>query len=64
MPRVKKITACPTELKNKFPLNYGSVLELMINITTRFTTHRKLALSEIQYTVYVIELVADSYRRY
>lgn len=64
VPRFKKIKICLTEWKCKFPLNYGSVLELMTNIITRFTAHRKIFLSEIQCTLYVIDLVADSSMRF
>lgn len=41
VPWFKKIKACLTQLKYKFPLNQGSVLELMTNIITRFTAHTK-----------------------
>ena len=43
----------------KFPLNYGSVLELTTNIITRFTAHRKVSLSEIRCNLCITELVAD-----
>lgn len=64
IPWFKKIKTCLTQLKCKFPLNYGSVLELMTNIITRFMAHRKIFLSEIWCTLYVTELVEDSYVRY
>lgn len=64
VPWFKKIKTCLTQLKCKFPLNYGSVLELMTNIITRFMAHREVVLSKIQCTLYVTELVADSYMRY
>lgn len=62
--RFKNIRACLAELKCKFPLNYGSMVELMTNIITRFVAVGEISLPEIQHALYVIELVVDRHLKY
>lgn len=59
--RLENIKACLAELKCKFPLNYGSMLELMTNIITRFVAVGEISLSEIQHASYVTELVVETH---
>lgn len=62
--RFKNIKACLAELKCKFPLNCGSMLELMTNITTRFVAVGEISLPEIQHALYVIELAVTMHLEY
>lgn len=59
--RLENIKACLAELKCKFPLNYGSMLELMTNIITRFVAVGEISLPEIQHASYAVELVVDTH---
>lgn len=49
--RFKNIRACLADLKCKFPLIYGSMVELMTNIIRRFVAVGEISLPDIQHAL-------------